>query len=105
MERNTQIRLAHQLAKKTIDTLGALALSKGHSPEVCVNIPQDRDAVYIEFVYYSLGVLDENGSMFYHNTFYFHINNNKTRSEAMAAFRTWHDEIAEELNRLPDIRR
>lgn len=92
MERNTQIRLAHQLAKKTINTLGALALSKGYSPSVCANIPHNRADIYIDFAYYSLGVdREEDGRMLYHNSFYFHIEDHKTRAEALAAFVEWHE--------------
>lgn len=105
MEKETQIRLAHQLAKKTINTLGAFALSKGYSPEVGVNIPADREAVYIDFAYYSHGTYNEDGRLLYGNSQYFHIDSYKTRNEALAAFRTWYDAVEEELQDLPDLRR
>lgn len=105
MEKETQIRLAHQLAKKSFNTLGAFALSKGYSPEVGVCVPANHEAVYIDFAYYSLGTYGEDGHILYGNSQYFHIDSYATRSEALAAFNTWYGRVEEELQDLPDLRR
>lgn len=105
MEKETQISLAHQLAKKTINTLGAFALSKGYSPEVGVCVPANREAVYIDFAYFSLGTYGEDGHILYGNSQYFNIDSYATRSEALAAFNTWYDGVEKELQDLPDLKR
>lgn len=105
MKKETQIRLAHQLARKTFNTLGAFALSKGYSPEVGVNIPANREAVYINFAYYSLGTYNEEGRLLYGNSQIFHIEDHKTRAEALAAFKKWLEEMKEKINDLPDLKK
>lgn len=105
MERNAQIRLAHQLATKALKTLGALALSKGHSPEVDVVTNINSDYVYMQFYTFSHGAYDDNGQIKYCINGSFYASEYSTRKDALAAYAKYVEQMEEKINSLPDIRK